>query len=251
MRIILVILGCLFVFGTSLLTVKFWGQSQVYTEYKHPMLQKSDVVVEFIKPSYENLEKDLESTPNIYLDVATTLDQKLVAPKKKWPISIKPIRNSNYQEIKEDVFLISDFQQNLKSKKIIFNLLENAAAVHEIFLYNMQQMGFEKGENYIVTSQYEPPIKALKESAPALVYGSTQPEILKIVAMQSMFVLEAANIRADVIIHPLKIRNQNFYNEELLAELNKRYKRIIVGPIAGSEKEEALGLKPFAIIIQE
>jgi hypothetical protein len=249
MRIIAVSLGSVFVFVVGLLTVKFWGQSQSYTEYKHPMLLAETQPIEFIKPSYKNLQSEIDSVHNLYLDVTTTQDQKLVLPKKDWPSSVKPIRNSKYEEVKNDVLLLTDLKEKLKSKKIIFNILENTQAIHEIFMFNMQQMGFEKGQNYIVTSPYEAPIKALKELAPALVYGSTQPEILKLVAMQSMYILPAANIRADVIIHPLKIHNQLFFNDEIVAEIKKRFKKIIVGPVNSDELKLALELHPFGVIV--
>jgi hypothetical protein len=114
----------------------------------------------------------------------------------------------------------------------------------------MKLLGFEKGKNFIVTSQYEAPVKALKEAAPALLFGSTEPEILKILAMQSMYILEAVSIRADIIIHSLKIKNHDFFNDEIVAELKKRHKRIIVGPVATSEEiAQARKLQPYAIIL--
>lgn len=250
MRILLITLVTFFVFFIALLTIKFWGKAQIYTDYKHAIFQqKSAVGIEFLRPSYDRLAEVIKSDKNIYLDVTVTFDQKLVIPKRKWISTEKPIRLFKYEEIKNDVILATDIKDQLVNRKIIFNLVENAQAIHETFMYDMKQMGMEKGENFIVTSQFEAPIKALKEIAPALIYGSTQPEILKIVAMQSMYVLEAANIRADIIIHPLKIRNQNFFNDEIMEELKRRYKKIIVGPINSEELSEAQRLQPFAVIL--
>lgn len=249
MRIIIITLATLFVFFMSFLTVKFWGKGQSYTDYKHVMLQQQSTPIEFIKPGYAKLMEVIESDKNIYLDVTVTFDQRLVVPKRKWQTTEKPVRLFNYDEVKNDVILVADIREPLRQKKIIFNLAENAQAIHETFMHEMKQIGFEKGENFIVTSQFEAPVKALKEIAPALVYGSTQPEILKIVAMQSMHVLEAATIRADIIIHPLKIRNQDFFNDEIVQEMKRRYKKIIIGPVNIEELTEAQRLQPFAIII--
>lgn len=248
MRIIVVTLATLFVFFIGLLTVKFWGKSQTYTEYKHAMLQLQPAPTEFLRPNYKQLNEAIRTAKNIYLDVTVTFDQKLVIPKRKWLATEKPVRLFKYDEIKNDLLLVVDLKEQLINKKIIFNLVDNAQAIHETFMFDMKQMGMEKGENFIVTSQYEAPIKALKEIAPALVYGSTQPEILKIVAMQSMYLLEAVTIRADIIIHPLKIRNQIFFNDEIVQEMSRRRKKIIIGPISSEELNEARQLKPFAII---
>ena len=248
MRLIFVSIGALFISFICVLTVKFWGKSQVYTEYKHPFFTTDAKPLIFEKPSFKNLEADLNSDKNLFLDVAITRDQRLVAPKQEFT---KPIRNLNYNEIKDQVLLISDFKEQLKKHKIIFNVLDSVIAVHEVFLDNMKEISFEAGDNFIVTSEYEQPVKALKELVPAWLYGSTKPEILKIVAMQSMHVLEAANIRADVVIHPLKIHNQFFFNEDLLKELAHRYKRFIVGPVTPEEIPQARALGAFAIIVAD
>lgn len=249
MKIIIISITTIFVFFISLLTVKFWGKGQSYTAYNHTMLQSQENIIEFIKPNYEHLEEIIESDKNIYLDVSVTFDQKLVFAKRKWLNTEKPIHLLTYDEIKNDVILITDVKNQLKNKKIIFNLNENAQAIHQTFMYGLQQIGLENGENFIVTSQFEAPLKALKEIAPALVYGSTQPEILKIVAMQSMYLLEATTLRADVIIHPLKIHKHNFFNDEILGEMRRRHKKIIVGPINSEEINEAQQLHPFAVIL--
>ncbi|MEQ1722936.1 MAG: hypothetical protein ABL930_07145, partial [Pseudobdellovibrio sp.] len=64
------------------------------------------------------------------------------------------------------------------------------------------------------------------------------------------YILEAASIRADIIIHTLKIKNHDFFNDEIIAELKKRHKRIIVGPVANSEElAQAKSLQPYAVIL--
>lgn len=249
MRLFLVSIFSVFIFFICLLTVKFWGQGQTYSEYHHPFYQQSPSVIEFYRPDFAHLQEAFNSNKNLYLDVAITFDQKLVVPKRKWVSTEKPLRLFDYQDVKKDVILITEIKDSLKNKKIIFNISENAQAIHETFAYTMKLIGFEKGENFVVTSQYEAPLKSLKEIEPAWIYGSTQPEILKIVAMQSMYLIEAVNIRADILIHPLKIQKQNFFNEELLIELKKRHKKIIAGPLGAEELSSALELKPFGVIL--
>lgn len=213
------------------------------------MLQAEPAPIEFMRPNFEHLDETIAGPNNIYLDVTVTFDQKLVIPRRKWLSTERPLRLFSYDEVKKDVILVADIKDALAQKKIIFNLVENAQAIHETFIHDIKKIGLESGQNFIVTSPFEAPLKALKEIAPALIYGSSQPEILKIVAMQSMFLLEATNLRADVIIHPIKIRQHDFFNEDLLAELKRRYKKIIVGPLDSTELEQAKALSPFAVII--
>lgn len=247
----MVTIGSLFVFAVSFAIVKLWGQSQTYPEYRHLMYSESKEMIEFVKPKVENLEIALKKEKNLFLNVIVTLDQKLVLSKRTFTEKEKPIRHSTVEEVKNDVILLENYKDLLRDKKIIFSIAENSAAVHENFVHNMKELGLEKGENFIVLSPYEAPIKALKELAPAYLYGTTQPEILKIVAMNSMHLIEAANIRADFIVHPLQIRKQPFFTEEILKEIVRRNKRIIIGPITVAEKDEAVKFHPYGLIIEE
>ncbi|AGH96535.1 hypothetical protein [Pseudobdellovibrio exovorus] len=251
MRIIVVTILTLLMSFVCFLTVKYWGRSLSYTEYNHPMLQQSAEPIIFSKPSFEHLDQALAGKENLFLDISVTFDQKLVIPRRQWQSTERPIRLFNYDEVKNDVILLSDVTEQLKNKKLVLNIIENAHAVHQVFIHNLEQMGLAKGDNFIVTSPYEAPMKALKEIAPALVFATTQPEILKIVAMQSMHLIEAVSFRADVILQPLKIRQHDFFNEELLAEMKRRKKKILVGPIEPDQIQSALQLEPLGIIIYE
>ena len=252
MRIVLVTICSLIASLIVFWTVKFWGRSLHFTAYDHPIYTFYNInskPIIFVKPLPTNLESTLTGADNLYLDVASTADQKVVLPRKIWGAKEKPIRYSMYEDIKSDVVLLSDCKEKLANKKIIFNLFENAQAGHAIFFDEIKKMGWEKGENLIVTSPYEAMAKALKDIAPALLYGSTQPEILRLVAMKSMMLIEAVSFRADVVIHPPLIRNQNFYTEDLLREIKRRHKKIIVGPINSADLDVAQQLNPLGIII--
>ena len=257
MRILLVTVSSLIACAIIFWTIKFWGRSLHYTPYDHPLYASRDVSTPllFIKPHNDNLESILTDNHNLnnnlYLNVASTLDQKLIVPKKAWPSSKKPFRYTHYEDIKNEVFLLTDLKESLAGKKIIINLFENAQAGHIIFYDEIKKMGWGDGENIIVTSPYEAMAKALKDIAPRLLFGSTQPEILRLVAMNSMGLIEAVTLRADIVIHPLRIKNQDFYDKNLLIELNHRYKKIIIGPLTEAEIATAKKLNPFGIIVEK
>lgn len=252
MRIVLVTICSLIASLIIFWTVKFWGRSLQFVPYDHPIYshyKENSQPIIFVKPLAPDLETALKGSDNLYLDVASTADQKVVLPRKVWSSKEKPIRYSNFEDIKADVFLLSDWKEKLANRKIIFNLIENAQAGHIIFYDEIKKMNWEKGENIIVTSPYEAMAKALKDIAPVWLYGSTQPEILRLVAMKSMLLLEAVSFRADIIIHPPLIRNQKFYTEDLLKELRRRHKRIIVGPVYAVDLLVAQQLNPLGIIV--
>ena len=252
MRIILVTIGSLIFSLIVFWTVKFWGRGLTYTDYSHPLFtyaaQKQGPIY-FTKPSAVNVESSFDTIDNLYLDVATTEDQQLVVAKKHWENKQKPIRYSKFSDIQSDVVRLRDVIPKLTNRKFIFNLSENAQAGHMIFYDELKLLGLQNGDNFIVTSPYEALAKALKEVAPAYIYGSTQPEILKITAMKSMWLIEALTLRADVVIHALKIKNEKFYDPTLINELKRRHKKFIVGPISPDDIAEATGLNPWGIVL--
>ncbi|MGZ3692271.1 MAG: hypothetical protein ACXVAX_12255 [Pseudobdellovibrio sp.] len=250
MKVIWITAGTLFFVFMGLFTTKQWGKAQVFIEYKHPFFSITGTEpILFLNPvsTPEKANEIIQGTENLYLNVAFTEDHILVLPLEKFKMEV---RYYPLAEIKSKVIVIDQVASHLQPpRKLIFNLVENTRVEQEVFMEAMKKIGLEKGENFLVRSEYEAPIRALKELAPALVFGTTQPEILKLVAMQSMYILEAASLRADVLVYPLKIKNQNFYTEEIVAEMQRRHKKIIVGPVTQSELAEARQINPFGIIL--
>lgn len=254
MRVIAAIIISFFVTALTFFIVKFWGQSQPYADYKHPFYDTTEILI-FKKPAFANVDQVITATDeNLYLDIANTKDQKMVIVDIKTDQSAdhtKDIRNKLYADVEKDVLLLEKYKDRLKKRRIIFNLNENAIAGHLIFTDTIKALGLEKGENFIVTTPYETLSKSIKELVPTMLFGTTQPEILKLKAMESLNLIEAATMRADVLIYPLTYYKKTFYTETLQAELKRRFKKIIVGPIPANEIEEAKKLNPLGIIIQE
>lgn len=254
MRVILAIIISLFVTMVVFFTIKFWGLSQPYADYKHPFYDTTELLI-FKKPSFANIDKVITTTnENLYLDIANTRDQKMVIIRTNNDQSMdhtKDIRNKQYADIEKDVLLLANYKDHLQKRRIIFNLNENAIAGHLIFMDHVKSLGLEKAENFILTTPYETLSKSIKELVPTMLFGTTQPEILKLKAMESLNLIEAASMRADILIYPLTYYKQPFYTEKLQFEIKRRFKRIIVGPVLPGEVEEAKKINPLGIIIQE
>lgn len=252
MRTLLVVtLGCLFVSALAFVSIKQFARSTVYAEYSHPMLRTEVTETSpriFVKPASEKLMPALSGDENLFLDVALTLDHKLVVLNEK---TSQHIRSVNYDQIQKQAVPFAEAMKlaNHIERKFIFNFTENALGTHEIFLDELKKLKLEKGQNFIAVSDYEASMKALKELEPALIFGTTKPEILRLVAMDSMYLIEATSLRADVVIHPLKIRGVGFYTTSLMNELSRRHVKTIIGPVDSADLAEAQKLKPLGIII--
>jgi hypothetical protein len=262
MRILFSTFIAIFVSFVFFLIIKIWGQSQTHVDYKHPFFQTSQktMLFKYANPSYFK-SPETEAFDGYYLNVAMSEDQKLIVVnpdheiekgiENKKQIKFQNITLAELQDGSADAaILFSNIAPQLKNKKIIFNFLDNPLQLIKVFLDAMAAAGLESGDQFIFISGYEPPAKTLKEDKPAYLFGSTQPEILRIKAMESLYLIEAATFRADVIIYPLKYYGRTFFTETLITEIKRRHKKFIVGPIADEELNAALALEPLAVIIK-
>ena len=250
MRILIITLGTAVVCLIIFLILKIWGGSQTFISYSHPFYnQQNGTVIQFEKPKFSEISEILKnSKKNIYLDIATTKDGAIVIHEvNKYQTS--SFRNQYSKDIKDVVLNLSDFKNSLKNRKIIFNLTENAIAGDKTLIEEFQKMDLDDKSEILISAPYEVMSKSLKELAPTYIFAASKPEILRLKAMESFYLIETASLRADVIVHPLYYYKKLFFTETFVQEIKRRNKKIIIGPIPKSEYEDALKLNPFAIIV--
>ncbi len=254
MRILITTLGTAFVCLIIFLILKIWGGSQTFISYPHPFYNQQQTTTKpvlFEKPKFSEISEILKnSKKNIYLDIATTKDGIIVIHEvNKYQTS--SFRNQYFKDIKDVVLNLADFKNSLKNRKIIFNLTENAIAGDKTLIEEFQKIDLNDKSEILISAPYEVMSKSLKELAPTYIFATSKPEILRLKAMESFYLIETASLRADVIIHPLYYYKKLFFTETFLQEIKRRNKKIIIGPIPQSEYEEALKLKPFGIVFSE
>lgn len=251
MRILIITLGTAVVCLVIFLILKIWGGSQTFISYHHPFYnqRQNGTVVQFEKPEFIKIPEILKkSKKNIYLDIATTKDGIIVIHEvNKYKTS--SFRNQYFKDIKDVVLNLADFKNNLQNRKIIFNLTENAIAGDKTLIEEFQKLSLTDKSEILISAPYEVMSKSLKELAPTYIFATSTPEILRLKAMESFYLIETASLRADVIIHPLYYYKKLFFTETFLQEIKRRNKKIIIGPIPQSEYEDALKLNPFGIIV--
>ena len=253
MRLLLSTLIALLVSFAIFIIVKMWGLSQPFIDYQHPFLEANatPVIIHALKPGWSLDDPELSKIKNLYLHFGITQDEKAVITR----IDLGQVRTKTYAEIQNDVYTAEQIAGALKDKKIIFNILENPIAGADIFIEFIEKIGLQDSRNFLVVSPFEVPLKYLKEKQPTYYFGTSQPEILRIKALENLWLVEAATFRADVVIHPPTYYKRTFFTPILLAELKRRYKRYIIGPISADElnktKDDELLKNAFAIIVHD
>jgi len=252
MRILTSILIAFFVSTVTFFMTKLWGQSYQYIDYKHSFYENVQTPVEFkAAKDVSGLTTLIQSTDPLWINLAITADQKLIVHFSNTEPTM--YRNQTWAQLSQDqaagkLILFAEVAEQLKKHKLVLNLTENPMSGPDIILHEMNQLGFSKMENFIFTGPYEAALKEIKNKMPAWLFGTTSPEILKIKAMESLFLIEAAIYRADFVIHPLKYYKKEFFTPTLLADTQRRFKRIIIGPLSNDEIESAKKLNPFGIV---
>jgi hypothetical protein len=253
MRFLFSVFVALVVSLSTFAIIKMWGQSQIFIDYSHPFVSANQTPVRFYKPqsgwSVDELKKS--DHLNYYFDFAVTKDEVTVVLRKP----IDRVRAKLFEEISADVYTAEQIKNFVSGKKVIFNFTENPIAGPELIISFIEAIDFSKTRNFLIISPLEIPLKFLKEKMPAYLYGSSQPEILKMKAMESLGLVEASVFRADVVIYPLDFYHRDFFTKTLVAELNRRYKKYIIGPMTTEEFSKNIDRisekQPFGIILQD
>ena len=264
MRLLIATIIALSVSSAFFVMIKIWGKSQPYGEYNHAFFastlytSQDSLIFKILTP--QNLTMGLSTEKNIYLNIAITSDLKLIIIDKDYEAQKQFDKNVTaklhsrlYSEIADGTpntaVLVENYKLQLKDKKIIFNMQDNPLQGTTVFVDTMKLIGLESGDNFIFISAFDPPSKDLKSQQATYLYGTSDPEILRIKALESIAIIEAATFRADVVIHPMTFFKQLFFTETLINELKRRHKKFIIGPLVDGEMKNALALKPFGVII--
>jgi hypothetical protein len=253
MRLFLTIFLSLAISATLFFIVKFWGMSQHYVAYQHPIYQTATAPLIFSVASPSNYAHLIKSRQPFFINLAITADQQLIL---HFSNALTNYRTKTFSEIStcleaKECLRFLDEVSHLKNQVIILNLTENPMSGPDIIAQEFAKAQFSTGETFIFSGPYEAPLKELKIRNPTWLFGSTKPEILRMKAMESLWLTEAATYRADVVIHSLKLYDREFFTTNLLADIQRRFKKIIVGPVKIKDLPEAKSLQPFAIIVED
>ncbi len=247
MRLFVSIVIALFVSSVFFFIIKFWGLSQQHIDYNHNFYKDVATPLIFKTLTKQNSTELLRSSDPLYINLAITADDQVVIA---FPEPNLQYRKIKLADLKNYGMSLQSEAGHLSNKKIIFNMIENPVAGPDILFSEFQKLKLDQAENFIITSPYDAVLKELKTKKPTWIFGTSAPEILKIKAMESLFLVESASYRADIIIYPLKYYQHDFYSETLLKDLKRRFKRFIIGPIAEKDLADAKKLNPFGIILE-
>lgn len=267
MKLLGIIFGVLTVVAMIWATLFFWGEGQRYQPYDHPLMKIEGPIEARVVSNLESAREYISKNPQsgLYLKLhmsedgqfftATAADLEFVG---KLPETHPQAYKGNkvfyysYEFIKQQSPNTVSFSQwlELKPKFWIFDLQDNALEIDKKFATWFEENNLS--QNSIIRSDIDLVISSLKKEKPLWIYGSTLSDMNKFLTLASVGLEGLVNFQRDYYFSPLELHNRSMINEDVLAEVRKRYKKIALGPVhTDQDREKALQLKPDVIVIDD
>lgn len=255
----------------------FWGKSQVYTKYDLPFFQNIKTPFEVHKtqnPLQLSPPMKAEAKTSIsekieskiwWLDVSYTLDQKLILLPQNYSqaLSLDILQSEwkgpqatqyNLDFLKkifgDKLVELNQVISALPQDKFILNILDNVFDLHTGIINYLSPLNVDS--RVLIQSDTLVVMTSIKEKKPEWAFGSSHADIMKLLSMNSMWILPAGTFKGDAYITPLEIKSRSVVNSDVITEMKRRYKTVIIGPIYNNiDHVEALRLQPDGVIIQK
>ncbi len=171
--------------------------------------------------SYMNLPADVV----IWLDVRIRLDGTLVAAGDDRDIPDAP-------ELKDVVAKLA--QQN--SRRLIINLRGNRAGAHEALAKIIEDT--KVGDRVLIQSPEDGFLKDIREARPLWLYGTSLPQVTRMILFSSMGLVSLAQLRGDVLVIEASPKEHllNRITDDMIAEAHRRKLKIYAGPVTSTEQ---------------
>ncbi|MGZ3781265.1 MAG: hypothetical protein ACXVCY_11500 [Pseudobdellovibrionaceae bacterium] len=253
MRIFFITIATLVVFGVLILMARIWGFGQNYTAYEHSFFSGPPPLIIVKADTLEKADEilKLRSDAVLWLDVRVSKDKiSFVLPEirdrefleakhqeqEKNPT--KPIMIGNklaeypWDQIKEfykNPALLKDFYEKFPQTRFVLNIIDNVAEVHQTVVDTVKDLNPDK--RTFIQSEFLVIMTTVKELKPEWVYGTSIPDLVRLLTFDSMWILPSTQFKGDVFIAPFKLQNRPAFNDDIISEMRRRKKRIFLGPI--------------------
>jgi len=248
MRFLAISISTVVFLGIAAGMLYFWGMGRVFPKYEHSFFEGPRPIL-VVPWSFENAlvtNKNAILWADIY---ANSKDSLLVGP---WGENEKNLKTrDDFPSL--DRPLLVDLFRKYPGRKFILNIVSNTTNIHAQILDVAKEMIQKK--NIAIQSEYDIVIRATKESFSDLPYGSSQSDRLRFNAFQSLApwpggLLPATSFRGDFYFAPLVWRKIPMMSPDIVNELHRRQKIILLGPLFSKsdlERAQSLGVDGYLV----
>jgi hypothetical protein len=263
MRVLFISVVSVVVLFVVLTMTRLWGLGQQFPPFEHPFFANTSGPLLILRTENEKeLQEAVAAKPDvvIWLDVETTSDKKVITFSRDFTpkeMSIEAYRGPKsfayqYQQLQivhPDVRELHDIVAKYPQQRFVMNVTDNVENVHKWITESLKDLAAEK--RILLQSNYNVIMTSIKELQPFWLYGCSQADLMRFLTFDSMWILPATPFKGDVYISPFKLLGRPAFHENILEEVRRRNKKIILGPaIDKSEYDDAVRLKADGIIVE-
>lgn len=226
------------------MTVRMWGQGQTFKPFDSPFFQTVDAPA-VIVPWEQNYLLAQHPDLLLWVDIYRGAGEQILV--KPWKDRAKD-KKTLEQNPNPTRPLLRDLLLQFPKTRFVINCNDN---VHDIHFQLVQAIKESQAtERVLVQSDYNTILISAKKLAPMALYGSTIADLTRLKAFDSLWILPAAPFEGDVLFAPLKYRNRETINRDIVLEMKRRFKKVYVGPLATQDdlnKARGLGVDGYFV----
>jgi hypothetical protein len=246
MKLLSLTLGTLLIAFILFMTVRMWGEGQTYKPYDAPFFRGNTpyVIVGWEQNFLIEKKPDLILWVDVY---RSKISENLLV--KPWTDRKKAVKD--LEQIPTPARpLLKDLLLKFPTSRFVINCNENVQDIHKQLVQTIEEA--RATERVMLQSEYNTILISAKELNPLLVFGSTIADITRLKTFDSMWLLPAAPFKTDVLFTPLSFRHRDMINRDIAQEMKKRFKKVIIGPLATKEEvEKAREFEPDGFFVED
>lgn len=266
MRIIAVSIMSLLTVACMLTMTRIWGLGQNFNTFEHVFLTGEQPFIIVKVSTLAEAEAVLKQKPDaiLWIDVRFSRDQiAFILPKAKdneflthkaemqkanpsVPIFTGArVPEYSWEDINEfykSTPALKEFYLQFPKTRLILNIVDNVSEVHHLVVKALENLDADK--RTFIQSDALLILRTIKDLKPEWVYGTSQPDLMRLLTFDSIYITPSIQFMGDVFVAPFTLMNRPAFNDSIIEEMRRRHKRIILGPIHTIEElQQARRLK--------
>ncbi|UXR65579.1 hypothetical protein EZJ49_04855 [Bdellovibrio bacteriovorus] len=258
MRILFITVCSFLVLGVLILMARIWGDAQNYPLYEHAFFSGPAPIVIVKADTLDKVQEavKLKSDVAIWADVRMSRDKiPFILPSSRdieflkakeeeqkanptTPIMIgSKLSEYPWEQINEfykNTPALKEYYEQFPQTRFVLNIVDNVHDVHSAVVEAIE--GFSPKDRTLIQSDALVVMSSVKELKPEWVYGTSTPDIMRLLTFDSLYILSSTQFKGDVFIAPFTLLKRPAFNENVIVEMRRRNKRIFLGPIQTSEQ---------------
>ncbi|WP_255490139.1 hypothetical protein [Bdellovibrio sp. KM01] len=265
MRVLLATLASLALVGFVIIMTRIWGMGQTFQEYKTPYLEGQTPYVAVKAHTLAKMAEAIDARPDviIWADVRISnnrvpfilppsrdvefLNAKMAEqeanPKAQIMLGSK-LSNFSWEQINEfykSTPALKELYEKFPKTRFILNVVDNVTDVDSLVANAVQD--YNSNDRTLIQSDANVITNAIKSLQPTWLYGTSKPDLMRLMSFDSLWVLPSTQFKGDVFIAPFKIQNRPAFNDNVLAEMRRRKKKIFLVVENEEEFKKAVEIK--------